>query len=138
VVQEKVLDKIDSDKLQVFVIWLPMVEGDSRTIARKSTKLIRDKRARHFWDPDRKAALAFAQMLQAAFPKAIELPKGEYPAWDVYLVYDVSTRWKDAVPVPSDWMHQLGGVDPTRRLDGDKLRKSVLKLLKAKPVKQSP
>jgi hypothetical protein len=138
VVQEKVLDKIDSDKLQVFVIWLPMVEGDSRTIALKSTKLISDKRARHFWDPDKKAALAFAQMLQSSFPKAIELPKGEYPAWDVYLVYDVSTKWKDAVPVPSDWMHQLGGVDPARRLDGDKLRGSVLKLLKAKAVKQSP
>ena len=130
-VQEKVLDKIDSDELQVFVVWLPMVEGDCRTIALKSTKRISDKRARHFWDPDKRAALGFAAMLQSAFPKAIELPKGEYAAWDVYLVYDVRTKWKDVVPVPSDWMHQLGGVDPTRLLDGDKLRESVLKSLKS-------
>jgi len=30
-------------------------------------------------------------------------------------------------------MHQLDGVDPNRQLDGDKLRESVLKALKAIP-----
>ena len=127
-VQEKVLDRIDGDKLQVFVVWLPMVEGDSRTIAAKSMKLISDRRAHHFWDADKKAALACAEMLQSAFPKAIELPKGKYAAWDVYLVYEIGTRWNGAVPVPSDWMHQLPNVDRTRLLDGDKLRESVRKL----------
>ena len=49
-------------------------------------------------------------------------------AWDVYFAFDAKSKWKDAPPKPDTWMHQLG--QDSRRLDADKLREAVKKLLK--------
>jgi hypothetical protein len=127
VVQEKVLSKVKNNRLKVFVIWLPMVGGDSREAALHARGLIGDRRASHFWDPRREMATAFGKLIGQSEGRRPRL------AWDFYVVFDTSVKWKAAVPVPVDWMHQLDGVDPRRRLDGDKLRASVLNVLKAIP-----
>jgi hypothetical protein len=125
VVQERVLSKTRSEKLKVFVIWLPMVEGDSRDAAAEAIKLLGDVRVSHFWDSRKEMARAFG--------KVIGQPNGKQPrlAWDFYAVFGPSAKWKDDVPEPADWMHQLDGLDANRRLDGDKLRESILQILNA-------
>ncbi|MGH2628499.1 MAG: hypothetical protein ACRDHY_17825, partial [Anaerolineales bacterium] len=53
----------------------------------------------HFWDGDRRAAAAFATVLN-----------GEgHLAWDTYLYYKARVPWTDPAPVPDDWAHQLAG-----------------------------
>jgi hypothetical protein len=135
VVQEKVLEKVGGDRFKVLVVWVPMLADDSREAALKATTVFGDKRVSHFWDPNKKSALTFGKMMQAAFSKTYKVPKGDDAAWDVYLVFDAKTKWRDAVPVPEFWMHQLRGVDEKLLLDGEKVRESVVKLLKEKESK---
>jgi hypothetical protein len=130
VVQKDVLDKVPGERVAAFVVWVPMLEDDSRDAAVKATKLLGDRRARHFWDPDKKVAHVFAKMLQSTFGEANKLPKIEYPAWDVYLVFDRAAAWKEKPPVPVFWMHQLRGIDESIRLDGPRLREAVKKATK--------
>jgi hypothetical protein len=126
-VQQEVLSKVKSKRLKVFVVWLPMLEGDSRGVALKATGLIDDGRASHFWDSRGEMATVFGKLIGQREGMRARL------AWDFYAVFDGSTKWNNSVPVPADWMHQLPGVDPNRRLDGHKLRDSVLKVLRAVP-----
>jgi hypothetical protein len=120
-VQETVLDKVESGKLRVFVVWTPRYLADNRAKAVTATKLVADKRATHFWDG--------TGWLGKYYGKALELPKKRTFAWDVYFVFDTDATWGDEPPKPSDWMHQLGGADG-RQLDADKLRDIVRKRLK--------
>ena len=122
--QEKILGKIKSERLRVFVVWLPMVEGDSRDIALTAMKSISDQRVTHFWDSRKEMGFAFGNVIGPPEGKRARL------AWDFYAAFDASAKWKDPVPTPADWMHQLDGVDPSRQLDADQLRESVLKLLR--------
>ena len=46
--QEKILNQIDSDKLRVFVVWMPVLPGDSREQALASMELISDGRTVHY------------------------------------------------------------------------------------------
>lgn len=122
--QEKILSRIDSDRLQPFVVWIPVVNVDDREVAIRSTKLVTDHRAAQFWDPDKKLGIRYGE--------AVVLPlhqgKRHRLAWDVYFAFDEEREWGGRVPQPDDWMHQLG--QDERRLDADKLRESILKLLK--------
>ena len=119
-VQEKVLEKIDSRKLKAFVVWTPRYPGDSRTKALSSMKLVNDKRAVHFWDGSGR--------LGKHYGKTLALPAKQRFAWDVYFVFDGKAKWENMPPAPMNWMHQLG--QDQQRLDGDKLRKIVEGLLK--------
>ena len=124
-VQEKILDKVKNDKLQVFVVWLPVLRADTRSSMAAAMKNISDKRVKHYWDGNKKLGYRFG--------KVVELPERQGKrltlAWDVYFAFGADKKWDDDPPKPSDWMHQLGQGD--RRLDADKLRKSVEKLIKA-------
>jgi hypothetical protein len=124
VVQEKVLRKIDSEKLTIFVVWLPVLPGDSRERATKAMKVLTDKRAQHFWDSRTEVGKAFAAH--------IPLPQGQKlaVAWDYYALFEAGAKWKDSPPAPAEWMHQLADLMPERQLDGDKLRQAVEKFLK--------
>jgi hypothetical protein len=125
VVQEKILNKIDSDKLTVFVVWLPFVDGDSQEKAAQAMKVLTDKRAKHFWDSQSDIGNAFAEH--------IKLPKGQKlaVAWDYYALFEARAKWKEAPPAPAEWMHQLAGIVPERQLDADKFRQAVERLLKS-------
>jgi hypothetical protein len=123
-VQEKVLDKISSDKLKVFVVWTPRFFGDNRAKALASMKLVSDKRAMHVWDGK--------GWLGKYYGKALKLPGGRTFAWDVYFVFDAHATWEKEPPLPVEWMHQLGGMDG-KRLDGNKLREIIRSQLKLVP-----
>jgi hypothetical protein len=120
-VQERVLDKITSDKLEAFVVWTPRYFGDSRPIASASMELVSDRRAMHFWDG--------TGWLGKHYGKALKLPGRRTFAWDVYFVFNADATWEKAPPEPTEWMHQLGGTDG-RQLDTEKLREIIRGCLK--------
>ncbi len=96
---------IDSKKLRAYVVWVPMLDGDSAEAARLEASLYQDKRISHFWDEGGKLATEYGHKLGL-----------EKQAWDVYLLYDKRAK------TPSYWMHQLDGVKAAPFLDSIKLR----------------
>ena len=121
-VADKVLSKLENRDLAVYVVWTPVLGNDDLESAKSAVEAIEDSRATHYWDGDRALGQLFAQ--------AVELPNGRGFAWDIYFVFRPDAVWKDTVPSPSDWMHQLARDE--RKLDGNKLRESVKALLPAK------
>lgn len=70
-----------------------------------------DRRARHYWDPDRVVGRAYQERLTAG-DRVFRL---ESAAWDVWLLFDRDARWEAAPPPPAWWEHQLGGRLPDER-----------------------
>ena len=119
-VQQKVFEKIGNENLKMYVVWTPVVGGDSRKVAGQTVSLIADPRARHFWDGTGE--------LGRAYGKAVSLPGKKTFAWDIYFVFDASVRWGQGVPTPASWMHQLGRGEGF--LDANKLHDIVQKQLR--------
>ena len=122
-VQDEVLAKIGSEEVEAFVVWIPTFPGDDRHKALAARSLVPDRRARHFWDGERRVG--------ARYHRTLELPERVGLAWDVYFVFDSDSVWGDEPPLPSVWQHQLSGVDARNRLDGETLRAAVERALAA-------
>ena len=118
--QKNVLDEIDTDQLLIHVVWTPVLPGDDRKSVDKAQQIFPDKRVKQYWDGD--------QSLGKTYGKVVELPRERSLAWDVYFAFDRKSEWKEKVPKPDDWAHQLGRDERSLR-DGDKLRQSVERLL---------
>lgn len=115
--RERVLNAHPEADLRVFVVWLPMLGGDSaQTSAESSDIFAGDPRVIQFYDPDRLLGAQISAQL---------LRKGAGPAWDIYLAYSPDAVWREqAPPEPADWMHQLSGdrrADPARFRTGKSL-----------------
>lgn len=113
------LETIDDKRLRVYVVWEPMLPGDSKKVAEGATQLVPDRRATHFWIGNQTIAKAFKEPLGL----------NERMAWDVYIAYPAKTTWGDDLPVQSSFMHQLRGVPPENFLDGNDLAKQMKALL---------
>ena len=74
-----------------------MVEGDSQAAAERSAQIIVDPRVRHFYDAERRAGKAVAEILGGV----------GYIAWDTYLFFSRKDEWLESPPAPIFWMHQL-------------------------------
>jgi hypothetical protein len=96
----------------LFVVWEPMLDGDTRAAAALESSLYPDTRITHFWDAKKTLAASLGRRLGL----------GDRPAWDVYLLYDRRGKLDDP---PAFWMHQLDGVTVGPRLDTAKLRERV-------------
>jgi hypothetical protein len=119
-VVQKVLSEVDAPDLRVFVVWEPILATDDEATAPPATVLIPDPRAVHFWAPELDLARAFGEHIGLA---------GE-PAWDAYLLYDRTARWRSvAPPAPAAFQHQLYGLPDERRLDGNALAARLRELL---------
>lgn len=114
-VQQEVLGQISDPRLRPYVVWLPRVPGDARPVAEKSQALVSDTRARQFWDGRGTTGHLFS--------RAVELPRSKKFAWDVYFVFGPRQSWREEMPRPVEWMHQLAKDE--RRLDGGRLRSIV-------------
>jgi copper chaperone CopZ len=97
-VVQSVFAKYPEDpRLRGFVVWLPMLAGDSEKAAGLQAASFVDQRVEQQWDGSSAAGRLLA--------KTLEL-KGN--AWDVYLLYAAGVKWTgDAPPAPTFWMHQL-------------------------------
>jgi hypothetical protein len=121
VVQKQALARTDDENLKVYVVWISRFPGDSLKAAEAATRLVSDKRARHFWDG--------TGAVGKLYGNAVELPQGKKFAWDIYFVFEPQVEWKADPPTPAFWMHQLGGPETGNLLDGVKFRDAIARQL---------
>jgi hypothetical protein len=100
-IQKQVLETIPSNKLAVYVVWIPVLNfQDAATLQKNGLKesgRVSDSRAIHYVD--------------------------------VYFAFGPDVRWEDRAPTPTDWMYQGEGFDRVRLLDGRKFAERIQKLL---------
>ena len=114
------MEQLKNSHLRVYSVYVPILRGDDEASVPSAMKRLPDSRVVFFWDAKGELTQSYSRVLQ--------LSEGR-PAWDVYLVFDRAAEWKAEPPVPNYWMHQLRGVSPERRLDGDALAAEIKKTL---------
>ena len=121
VAQRYVLDKIPDEGLRVYVVWGPYKERETEADARSAAAFVPDPRATHFWTETPAPGNLFNDPLKP-------LGLGPQSAWDSFLLFDPDTRWEEAVPAPTHFMHRnMEG----RTLSGTQLFEQVRGLLVA-------
>ncbi len=116
--QRYVLNRIDDPKLRVYVVWGPMLGGETEEDAREATASLADSRGTHFWT----GVHTLAEVLRA--PAGLQ----EELAWDTFLLFPPGAKWGDVPPTPVYVMHVEKRLPPDRRLNGEKLFEQVNKL----------
>jgi len=106
--------------LAVRYVWLPMLPGDTFEAAAAVATRLREPRAKHYWDGDRRLGRRLGDALSIP-PEA----QGGGIAWDVYLLYG---RGAKDIAAPGFWMHQLA-LTQAPRLDAEEFRRRVVELL---------
>ena len=125
-IQKDVMETIHSDRLAVYVIWIPVLNfQDEPTLQKnglKESSRLSDSRAIHYIDPRGFSGKEYSPILNFPYHS---------PAWDVYLAFGPEARWDNRAPAPTDWMYQGEGLDRARLLDGRRMAEEVQKLLAA-------
>ena len=95
--QRDVMDQTQATGLAMYIVWVPL-EGARERHARRATRLVPDRRARHFWDGEDRLTQEFGRTLDI-----------DTDAWDVFLVYGPDATWEegDLPPAPDYWQHEL-------------------------------
>ena len=119
-VQRHVLSRLEDPRLQTYVVWGPMLDKETEDDARKATSHVDDARSVHYWTPNHAIAEAFQG------PLGLE----HEAAWDTYLVFEPGVRGEDAPPTPTYFMHVGRQLPEEQRLNGDKLREAIQKMLR--------
>ena len=105
VIQEHVMEKIASDKLVNYVVWLPVLNyQNAATLQRngqRESRRLPGPRSLHYSDPEGYSGKEYGEI--------VGVPYG--------------------APAPTYWEHQLGGMDRSRRLNGPRFADEVRKLL---------
>ncbi|HEX7181567.1 MAG TPA: hypothetical protein VF756_06965 [Thermoanaerobaculia bacterium] len=120
--QRYVLDEIADDRLRTYVVWGPMLGGETEADARTATVNLPDRRALHFWT----GAHGVAEAFRAPLGLGTEL------AWDTFLVYPAGVRWGETAPVPVYYMHVGKPLPAERHFNGEKLAEQVRDALNRK------
>ena len=103
-----------------------MLPGDDENEARSIARSLGSSRARHFYDPQRRAGIAFVEdhfhdyirEALAALPKEhplrerlvqrAEAPASESPLWDAVMFFAPGAEWNSKSPRPNWWAKQIG------------------------------
>ena len=117
VVQEAVLERLDSENLMVHVVWTPVMPSDDRASVNDAQEIFSDPRVQQYWDADVSTGIAFKDFVELP-------PDNDTLAWDIYFVYEPGAEWKCDPPTPTDWWHQLA-FDDRYLADGDGLRQAL-------------
>lgn len=75
----------------------------------------------HYWDGERRVGASLRDFVGV-----------DYPAWDVWLLYEPGVLWEGEAPEPTWWEHQLSDLDravPERRLDAERFASRALELM---------
>lgn len=109
----------------MYVVWSSQLGAEEKHVP-EATTLLPDPRARHFWDPERRAGWLFQPALGT----------GE-AAWDVWMLFDREARWLEGeAPEIAWWEHQLSGMPSELRLDPGRFaaKASALQTRDARPA----
>src|SRR5262245_52652369 len=121
------MERVAGKDPALYVIWAPVLRGDDLAAAQEAAKGVPDARALQYWDADAALAKELADVLGIA-ERGAKRP-GRGLAWDVYLLYERTTRWSTA-PKPAFWMHQLYDLENAAPpLDGTVLRQKTASLI---------
>jgi len=124
VVQKYVLNELRDEKIDLYLVWGPMLGGEQESDARKATVFLQDPRVHHFWTPKHAVARQFAKPLVLR----------DELAWDTFQLHAAGAEWKDALPVPIYYMHVGRSLPSDRRFNGEKLAAEIRRILgKARP-----
>ena len=115
---QEVLDNIPDNRLQAYIVWLPMLRADSRHWAVERSREFLDKRLTYFWDGDRITGRQWKGTLQI-----------RPLAWDIYFLYGANAEWRRGPSVPEFWMHQLGDIRKAPRLNRKRFEAEAKELL---------
>jgi len=95
---QKVMKQVRDKRLRVYIVWMPILETDSRTSALELSKEFSDSRVSYYWDEKRITGPLWQEVMKIpAF------------AWDIYFLYDKEAHWTAKPTVPIFYMHQLRG-----------------------------
>jgi hypothetical protein len=86
-VQSDILSQRKTASLQVDVVWMPMLTGDSRMMI--DQRVLSDPRVTYFWDPNRLVGNWFSRHIWDS----------EGTTWDAFFLYGRDARW-DSTPGP--------------------------------------
>jgi hypothetical protein len=103
----KTLKDVPDNRVQAYIVWLPVFGGDFKGASQERSKSFTDERVKYFLDPDSLTGELWKPVLQLS----------DDIAWDVYLLYGPDAKWDKEPPQPDFWMHQLGGVIKAPRLN---------------------
>lgn len=96
-IHDRILRRIQSEDLAVFVIWTSILPTDVESRARLRAERWTDPRGTNYWDDSGQIARCFARML--------DLEPG-MSAYDCYFIYDRDATWDPAGTMesePKDW-----------------------------------
>ncbi len=115
----KILDEVQDERLKMYVVWEPMLSGDSKRLAERMSRKAKDPRMVYqAWDNER--------VTGKTWQASMDLPG---IAWDVYFLYGPDTEWgEDGPSQPEYWQHQGAG-GQENWLDYDKLKAKVEDML---------
>ena len=75
-----------------------MLSTDDLDAAVTQESLFQNNQISQYWDSERTLGRLVSQTLKLTAPIA----------WDIYMLYYPTTRWKgEQMPIPDFWMHQL-------------------------------
>ena len=115
-----------SERAEVFIVWVAMLESDNEREARKAAQRFDIRGARHFYDGERQIG---ARLMREQFPNAVrdaleilprdhemremlearkDLPPEKMPMWDAVLVFPSGVKWEKRSPAPVWWTKQTG------------------------------
>ncbi|MCH6574133.1 MAG: hypothetical protein IH795_02850 [Bacteroidetes bacterium] len=103
----KLLEEIVDERLKMYIIWEPMLSGDSKELADKVSKEVNDPRmVFQAWDEN----LVNGKLWTSVMKKADNRWLANGPAWDVYFLYRANEKWDEDKPTkPGYWQHQGAG-----------------------------
>lgn len=124
-VEREILAKYPAARVCASVVWIPMLESDNESAARRATGIIARTNASHFYDSAQAVGWAyhrgaFHDMERRA---KVALPAGHWlfdawaehgedrPQWDLYMLYAPGVRWSEhgtEPPMPTAWIRHVG------------------------------
>lgn len=120
-VQKDVLEKVDSDRIEAFVVWGPK-NGAREEHVDRVTELVTDPRARQYWDEHAAVAAPYDELFDLAGPCA-----------GVFALYAPGTTWSAKTPPrPVIWQDAHAdqrGREDNPPLDAEEMVERVLALL---------
>jgi hypothetical protein len=121
---QQTLEKNPSKELALHIVWVKILDTDTRAAVDKATTVLKDGRAQHYWDQN---SLLNAQLLDAImFDVGVRM-------YDVFLLYDRTATWDQRLPRPPYWMHEYRGA-PGPAYDPQEFAKQIDRALANQPL----